>query len=97
MNSADPGDVEVIRGLLTGLRREVARETGIAASKAVCGHVAWYIANGGFGLSYCQIGAAAGVTKQSVAEAIARIADRCDDRAFERQVLAVAGIFEVTL
>jgi hypothetical protein len=87
----------LVKAALTGISRELARETGRSTNDSVVRHASWFIAHGGFGLSYPQVAAAAGVTKQAVAEAIAATADRCDDRAFERTVVKVANTFGVSL
>jgi hypothetical protein len=90
---------EIIAGLLTGLSREVARQLDKPVSQPVCRHAAWYIAVGGYALTYEQIGKACTppVSKQAVGEACARMADLCDDRAFERNILRVADTFGVSL
>jgi hypothetical protein len=43
------------------------------------------------------VGRAAGVSKQAVSEGCKRMADRCDDRALERQIIRVAETFGVAL
>jgi hypothetical protein len=84
-------------GLIIGLSREMARRLDRPVGDSVCRHAAWYIANGGFGLSLEQIGEAANVSKQAVSEGCARIADKCDDRQLERIIIAVADTFGVSL
>lgn len=94
MNSRNPA---IIEGLLTGIAREVARVTETKSGDAAVRHAAWYIAVGGFGLTYEQIGQAQNVTKQAVGDAIKKVSDRCDDRAYERNLLTVAFTFGVQL
>ena len=88
---------DIIAGLITGLSREVARQIDLPVSVPLCRHAAWDIANGGYGLSYEQIGAASRVSKQAVGEACQRVADKCDDRRLERKIQAVADVFGVSL
>lgn len=87
----------VVQGLLIGIARETARVLGVPVSDTQCRHAAWYIANSGFGLSYEEIGAAQTVSKQAVGDAVARVADRCEDRRYERRIIQVAEVFGVSL
>jgi hypothetical protein len=88
---------DIVQGLLIGIARETARVLEVPASDAQCRHAAWMIANAGFGLSYEEIGAAQTVSKQAVADALARMADRCETRSYERKIVAIAETFGVSL
>lgn len=84
-------------GLMTGIAREAARALDKPVMDPVCRQAAWMIMNAGFGLSYQEIAAAAGVTKQAVGEAMTRMADKCEDRVFERRLMQIANTFGVGL
>ena len=97
MSERDETMTMVIRGLITGIAREIAYQSGTPVKEPLCQHGAWYIAVGGFGLTCEAVGRAAGVSKQAVSEGCKRMADRCDDRALERQIIRVAETFGVAL
>lgn len=88
---------DIVRGLLTGIAREAARGFETTLADGRCRDSAWFIANAGFGLTYQDIGAAAGVSKQAVGQAVSKIVDCCEQRAFERKLMAVAAAFGVNL
>lgn len=83
---------------MIGLSREVARELGLPVSHPHVRQAAWLLANGGFGLSLEIIGRVHGLQRQTIHEGVQRTADRCDEtRSFERALMRVADVFEVSL
>jgi DNA-directed RNA polymerase specialized sigma24 family protein len=97
MSSKASPMIALHQGLMTGIAREAARALDRQVADPVCRQAAWMIMNAGYGLSYQEIAAAAGVSKQAVGEAMTRMADRCDNRQFERRLMQIANTFGVGL